>query len=69
MTETTEALRLRWTRGRPGETLDVNRRVVKAIGCMIKAGERDEDDEDVRLLSVPIVMRIRCVWQSPQASP
>lgn len=42
MTETTEAPRLRWTRGRPGETLDVNRPLVKAIGRLIKAGEREE---------------------------
>jgi magnesium transporter len=42
MTETTDTPPLRWTRGRPGETLDVNRPVVKAIGRMIKADEADK---------------------------
>ena len=42
MTEGNETVQpLRWTRSRPGESLDVNRPVVKAIARMIKAGERD----------------------------
>jgi magnesium transporter len=41
MSETNDTPLLRWTRGRPGQTLDVNRPIVKTIGQMIKAEERD----------------------------
>jgi magnesium transporter len=41
MSETNDTPLLRWTRGRPGQTLDVNRPIVKTIGQLIKAGERD----------------------------
>lgn len=41
MTEDFDTPPLRWTRGHPGETLDANRPLVKAIGQMIKLGERD----------------------------